>query len=121
MVASSPARWFGSGIGEGDPRRSAAAADLGAVNPESYARVCEALAGFDVRSRLAGVGVPLLAVAGADDIATPPAVMAELAGAVPDGRLDVLPGVGHLAPYEAPHEVAALLLAHLDAREPAHH
>lgn len=119
MVASSPARWFGSRVGESDGRRTAAAADLAAVDPESYARTCEALADFDVRPRLGEVGVPLLAVAGADDIATPPAVMAELVAAVPDGRLEVLPGVGHLAPYEAPEEVAALLRAHLGAREPA--
>lgn len=112
IVASSPARWFGSRVGEADPRRAAAAADLAAVDPESYARVCEALAGFDVRARLAELGVPLLAVAGADDVATPPTVLAELAAAVPDGRLEVLPGVGHLAPYEAPTEVAALLRGH---------
>ncbi len=119
MVASSPARWFGSALAGDDPRRAAAATDLAAVDPESYARVCEALAGFDVRPRLAEVGVPLLAVAGADDLATPPAVLAGLADAVPAGRLEVLPGVGHLAPYEAPDQVAALLLAHLGAREPA--
>lgn len=107
MLASSPARWFGSAIPE--ERRAAALGDLATVDPEGYARVCEALGGFDVRARLASVGVPLLAVAGAEDVATPPAVLAEIADGVADGRLAVLDGVGHLAPLEAPAEVAALL------------
>jgi pimeloyl-ACP methyl ester carboxylesterase len=111
MVTSSPARWFGSAIPA--ERRAAALDDLATVDPESYARVCEALGGFDVRSRLASVGVPLLAVAGAEDVATPPAALAEIADAVPQGRLVVLDGVGHLAPFEAPVEVAALLGDHL--------
>ncbi|WP_181411054.1 alpha/beta fold hydrolase [Nocardioides humi] len=110
MVASSPARWFGSAIRSAPGERTAGPlADLAEVDPEGYARVCEALAGFDVRARLASVSVPLLAVAGAEDVATPPAVLAELADGVPEGRLEVLDGVGHLAPYEAPAEVAALL------------
>lgn len=114
MVETSPGRWFGPAIrAAGDRRRDDALRDLAAVDPESYARVCEALAGFDVRTRLGSVAVPLLAVAGADDVATPPAVLAELAAGVPDGRVEVLPGVGHLAPYEAPEEVAALLRDHL--------
>ncbi|MDQ6522762.1 alpha/beta fold hydrolase [Nocardioides sp. LHD-245] len=113
MVAASPARWFGSSISE--ERRAAALGDLATVDPEGYARVCEALGGFDVRDRLAEVGVPLLAVAGADDVATPPDVLGAIASGVPDGRLEVLDGVGHLAPYEAPERVAALLRDHLAA------
>lgn len=120
MVASSPARWFGPGItAAADGRVQAALRDLAAVDPEGYARCCEALAGFDVRGRLGAVGVPLLAVAGADDVATPPAVLAEVAGGVADGRLEVLPGVGHLAPYEDPAAVAALLRTFLGAHVPA--
>ncbi|MCR1784156.1 alpha/beta fold hydrolase [Nocardioides carbamazepini] len=116
MLATSPARWFGSSIrAAADGRCDAAMADLAAVDPEGYARVCEALGGFDVRARLAAVRAPLLAVAGAEDVATPPAVLAEIADGVPDGRLAVLDGVGHLAPYEAPAEVAALLRDHLSA------
>lgn len=113
MVAASPARWFGSSISE--ERRTAALGDLAAVDPEGYARVCDALGGFDVRDRLAEIGAPLLAVAGADDVATPPDVLGAIASGVPDGRLEVLDGVGHLAPYEAPERVAALLRDHLAA------
>lgn len=120
MVASSPARWFGPATtAAADGRVEAALRDLAAVDPEGYARCCEALAGYDVRDRLGAVGVPLLAVAGADDVATPPAVLAELAAGVPDGRLEVLPGVGHLAPYEDPAATAALLRAFLGAPVPA--
>lgn len=111
MVVSSPARWFGSAISA--ERRAAALGDLASVDPEGYARVCAALGGFDVRDRLRDITVPLLAVAGAEDVATPPAVLAEIADGVPDGRLEVLDGVGHLAPYEAPERVAALLRDHL--------
>ncbi|HWJ68054.1 MAG TPA: alpha/beta fold hydrolase [Nocardioides sp.] len=117
MLETSPGRWFGPAITAADDgRREAALHDLAEVDPEGYARVCEALAGFDVRDRLGSVGVPLLAVAGADDVATPPAVLAEVAGGAADGHLEVLPGVGHLAPYEDPEAVAGLLRARIPAR-----
>lgn len=120
MVASSPARWFAPAVtASADGRVQDALRDLAAVDPEGYARCCEALAGFDVRDRLGTVGVPLLAVAGADDVATPTPVLAELAAGVPDGRLEVLDGVGHLAPYEDPVATAALLRAFLGAAVPA--
>ncbi|MEU0312858.1 alpha/beta fold hydrolase [Nocardioides sp. NPDC006273] len=117
MVESSPARWFGPIItASGDGRCRAALCDLAEVEPEGYALVCEALAGYDLRPRLESVRVPLLAVAGADDLATPPQTLAEITDQVSDGRLEVLPGVGHLAPYEAPEAVAGLLREWTTAR-----
>ncbi|TNM37499.1 alpha/beta fold hydrolase [Nocardioides albidus] len=114
MVASSPARWFGPAIvAAGSDLVHAALRDLAAVDAEGYARTCEALATFDVTARLATVSAPVLAVAGADDVATPPELLATIADAVPRGRLDVIPGVGHLAPLEAPDRVASLLSAFL--------
>lgn len=110
MVESSSARWFGPTIiASGEGRCRAALCDLAEVEPEGYARVCEALADYDLRPRLESVRAPLLAVAGADDLATPPQTLAEITDRVSDGRLEVLPGVGHLAPYEAPEVVADLL------------
>lgn len=111
MVASSPARWFGSAID--GAARTAALDDLAGVDPEGYARVCEALGGFDVRDRLGAIGVPVLAVAGAEDVATPPPELEEIAAGVRRGELAILEGVGHLAPYEAPEAVTALLDAFL--------
>ena len=72
-----------------------------------YGQVCGALAEFDVRDRLAEIGVPVLAVAGADDAATPTDSCARSPSGVRDGRLVELDGVAHLAPAEAPGEVAA--------------
>lgn len=116
MVLSSPSRWFGPAIlAAADGRTDAALADLDAVDPEGYARTCEAIGSYDVRARLGAVKVPVLAIAGSDDVATPPAMLADIARGVKNGRLEVLDGVGHLAPYEAPTEVATLLHAHLSA------
>jgi len=83
------------------------------VDPGGYAEVCCALAGFDVRHRLSDIGTPLLAIAGAGDQVTPPSSLAAIADGVRHGRLVVLDNVAHLPPVEAPHEVAALLVAHL--------
>ena len=59
---------------------------------------------FDVTERLAEIANPVLAIAGAEDIATPPESLARIASGVKDGRLVVLDGVGHLAPAEAPNQ-----------------
>ena len=75
--------------------------------------MCGALAGFDVRDRLGEVRAPVLAVAGAHDPVTPPDLLSEVADGVRDGRLVVLPDASHLAPAEAPAEVARLIRTHL--------
>ncbi|MET0420061.1 MAG: alpha/beta fold hydrolase, partial [Actinoplanes sp.] len=113
VVAGSIERWFGPGFPEREPVVTAALLDaLRAADPESYALVCEALAAFDVRSRLREITAPVLAVAGAHDQPTPPAALARIAEGVRNGRLVVLDGVAHLAPAEQPETVAALLDEH---------
>ncbi|MFZ1116290.1 MAG: 4-carboxymuconolactone decarboxylase, partial [Propionibacteriaceae bacterium] len=81
----------------------------------AYALACEALADFDVRSRLGEIAVPVLAVAGAEDFATPPELLAEIANGVQRGELQILDGAAHLAPAEVPEEVAKLIMKHFDA------
>jgi 3-oxoadipate enol-lactonase/4-carboxymuconolactone decarboxylase len=78
--------------------------------------VCDALALFDVTERLSQITVPVLAIAGAEDIPTPPRGLAQIASDVKDGRLVVLDGVGHLAPAEAPDRVAELIADHVAPR-----
>jgi 3-oxoadipate enol-lactonase len=73
-----------------------------AVDPQTFHAACEALATLDVRDRLAQVTVPALVLVGEHDEATPPAMSAELAAGLPDGRLVVLPGCAHVPQLQDP-------------------
>ena len=114
MVTGSAERWFAAGfLAAHSDVAAGLLSNLQHADREGYAQVCDALAGFDVRARLAEITAPVLAVAGAEDVATPPALLAEIAAGVRNGRLVVLDGVAHLAPAEAPEEVARLIVEHL--------
>jgi 3-oxoadipate enol-lactonase/4-carboxymuconolactone decarboxylase len=114
MVEGSAQRWFGPGFLDAEPERGSALLHaLQAVDDTGYAMVCEALADFDVRDRLGEVEVPVLAVAGSHDVATPPELLRAIADGVRDGAYVELDGVAHLAPAERPDEVAALVRRHL--------
>lgn len=113
MVSGSAERWFAPGFLDREPALgSALLHSLSEADDEGYAAVCEALATFDVRHRLADIDPPVLAVAGEHDVPTPPSSLAEIADGVRDGWLVVLPDVAHLAPVEAPVEVARLIVEH---------
>jgi 3-oxoadipate enol-lactonase / 4-carboxymuconolactone decarboxylase len=110
LIDSAPERWFAPDFPDRAPQTAAALLnDLAACDNESYAAACDALAEFDVRSRLAEIGAPLLVVAGARDASTPLPLLQYLAAGVQQGRMVVLDGVAHLAPAEAPDRVARLI------------
>jgi 3-oxoadipate enol-lactonase/4-carboxymuconolactone decarboxylase len=83
---------------------------LAGIDPEGYARCCEAIAGLDLD--LARVAAPTLVIAGADDPAAPPAGMRALAATL-DAGFEVVGPAAHLATVEQPRQIARLLLAHL--------
>ncbi|GIE89867.1 bifunctional 3-oxoadipate enol-lactonase/4-carboxymuconolactone decarboxylase PcaDC [Actinoplanes regularis] len=112
VVAGSAERWFTAGFPESE--REPLLDALRATDDESYARCCEALAGFDVRERLAEIVTPVLAVAGGQDKPTPPEGLRLIAESVLHGRLVVLDEVAHLAPAESPEVVAFLLDQHFE-------
>jgi 3-oxoadipate enol-lactonase/4-carboxymuconolactone decarboxylase len=113
MIASSAERWFGPGFLTREPAAGATLlSTLQDADAEGYAQICDALATFDVRDRLAEIGTAVLAIAGTHDESTPPAKLLEIARGVRHGSLTVLDGVAHLAPIEQPDQVAELLLAH---------
>jgi 3-oxoadipate enol-lactonase len=120
QIVGSAQRWFAPGFIERDAVTTTGLLHaLQDADRFSYARACEALAGFDATGRLGAVDVPVLAVVGAHDAATPPDAVAELAGAT-GGRLVVVEGAGHLVPAEAPQDVARLLDEHIGAHPPHH-
>jgi 3-oxoadipate enol-lactonase/4-carboxymuconolactone decarboxylase len=113
LVSVTAERWFAHGFFEREPDRGAALLHaLHVADDRGYVQVCEALAHFDVRDRLTEIGQPVLAIAGKEDMVTPPALLREIATVVRAGRLVVLEGAAHLAPAERPAEVADLLRQH---------
>lgn len=79
------------------------------ADDDSYARCCEALAAYDVRSDLGRIDVPVLAAWGAFDAVAPEVKAVEIAEGVTDGRAVRIDDAGHLPPAEQPEAVAALL------------
>lgn len=119
QVVGSAQRWFAPGFIERDPVTTTGLLhDLQGADRFSYARACEALAAFDAGTSPGAVQVPVLAVVGAHDVATPPGSVAEVAEAT-GGRLVVVEDAGHLVPAEAPQDVARLLDEHFRTA-PAH-
>jgi pimeloyl-ACP methyl ester carboxylesterase len=68
----------------------------------------------DSRPDLRAIACPTLVLAGREDQITPPKLQLEMAAAIPDATLVLVPRSGHLAPLERPDAVTRQLLAWLD-------
>lgn len=111
LIIPSAQRWFAPGSVEREPELSGRLLHaLRDADAESYARCCEALAGFDVRGRLGEVRMPVLALWGERDAVAPQAKADEIASGVGAGRAEMIAGVAHLPPAEHPLSTAAALL-----------
>jgi pimeloyl-ACP methyl ester carboxylesterase len=116
LVGPSAGRWYAPGFIEKNPELvGAMLIELSDTDDESYALCCEALAVCDLRSRLAEIDVPVLALWGALDVVIPPADARAVAEGVRHGRGLELAGVAHLAPAESPTEVAEALIEFFSA------
>jgi pimeloyl-ACP methyl ester carboxylesterase len=109
-VAPAIRRWFAPGFFERDPASARALLDtLRRVDDDGYARTCEALAEFDARHRLSEIDTPIVAIAGANDIATPPDSLRYIATNVTRGRFVEVAQAAHLVPAEQPDRIADVL------------
>lgn len=76
---------------------------------------------MDLREGIARIDVPTIVLVGSLDTLTPVPMSRTLAATIPGARLEILPGYGHMLPYEAPDVVAEAVLdqVHRPAVTPA--
>jgi 3-oxoadipate enol-lactonase len=72
----------------------------------------QAIAGHDTSARLGTVTTPTLVMHGTEDLLLAPENGRLIASLVPDARLEIFDGVGHLFFWEQPQRAAELLRAH---------
>lgn len=89
---------------------------MGDVGAEPAVRQLHAIVGrADHRALLARLDLPVAVVCGRDDRITPLALSQASVALIPNARLVVVEGAGHLAPMEQPDAVAAALRELLEA------
>lgn len=75
----------------------------------TFLQACEALATLDLRPELPSVQVPALVLVGEMDEATPPPMSRELAAALPQAALTILPGCAHVPQLQEPEQFLAAI------------
>ncbi|WP_225802065.1 alpha/beta fold hydrolase [Streptomyces sp. NK15101] len=113
MARTAPEQWFTPLFAGAQPAIVDWAVQMvRTTDPACYIAACEALAVFDVREALGGIGIPALVLVGSEDQVTGPAEARTLVAGIADARLAVVPGASHLAPVEQPAAVTDLLTEH---------
>lgn len=108
------ARWFTPAYLQDNPEvKARSEATVAGTPDEGYAGCCEVIGAMDLRADLASITAPTLAIAGADDPATPPPHLQAIAESVDDGRLLVVPDSAHLANAQQPRAVTSAIVDHL--------
>ncbi len=103
-------RWFAPGYAAANPSDFRGYSHMLQRTPlDGYIATCAAVRDTDLTAAAAGVQAPALVLCGEDDGATPPALGQQLANTLPNGRLVLIPGAGHLPPIEQPSLVAAAI------------
>ena len=82
--------------------REEVVATMSRIDPAAYRIGAEAVWLADQRERAAAIRVPTLVLVGDQDKVTPPPLSDELAALIPDAKLQVIAGAGHLANIEKP-------------------
>jgi pimeloyl-ACP methyl ester carboxylesterase len=107
------------GPGASAELRAQVAALIRAAPRQGAAEASRAMARRDDSTGLVKkLSVPLLAITGSQDLLIPPEESERLAQGAPQGRLEVIPEVGHLSNLEAPEHFNALVRDFLDRLRP---
>ncbi|SPJ32188.1 bifunctional 3-oxoadipate enol-lactonase/4-carboxymuconolactone decarboxylase PcaDC [Kushneria phyllosphaerae] len=118
MAGELAPRWFSATTRENPALVEGWRAQLARTDDESYARLCEMLAGFDMRGAFTDSAERdgLYLLGGSDDLSTPPETLEALAEVLNAAPLEILTGVGHVPSVEQPERVARRLMTWLGAR-----
>lgn len=120
QVGSSLARWFTpEGLAENRWGVRYARECVLRGDPAQVAAAWRSFARLDVAGRLSSGDWPTLVLCGERDASTGPAVMSELASAIPGAAYVELPGAPHMPTLETPELVIAALDRFLPRDEPA--
>jgi 3-oxoadipate enol-lactonase len=115
VAASVVSRWFTPDYLAVHPDVRIEAEHMVANTPaEGYAACCEVIAKLDLRDDLPSIQAPTLAIAGADDAATPPAMLRDIADTIAGAKVLVVPRSAHLANAEQPAIITPALIEHLE-------
>ncbi|MEM7641249.1 MAG: 3-oxoadipate enol-lactonase [Pseudomonadota bacterium] len=101
-------RWFGRDF-LASPGHGLWRARFCQTPPKGYAGCSAAIKGTDFYTPTSTLRLPVLAIAGSEDGATPPDLVRETAALVPDSRFELMPRAGHLPCVEKPDDYAAIL------------
>jgi pimeloyl-ACP methyl ester carboxylesterase len=104
LARAAPAELLGSRAGPDAARRTEAL--LAQVPEDAYRQAIACLVTFDRREALNAITVPTLLIAGEEDRNAPLRTMERMVTAMPRAAIEVLRGVGHMAPLEAPEAFA---------------
>lgn len=110
LIPDTADRWFAAGfLDEDNPAGPMVCEMLGNVPDDGYIACCRALARFDITERIPQIRIPILFLAGAQDLGNPPESMRALAEQVPDGQATVIPDAAHIVVAEHPDLVCDAL------------
>lgn len=93
-------------------------ASFGRIPTTGFRAAVECLPHHDVRHELTRIDCPALVIVGSADRETPVEYARALAAGLADSRLEILEGVGHLSPSEAPERFNTLVGEFLDCPDP---
>ena len=115
LAEPSRGRWFTDEFRRGHPDEVERLIDMITATPvEGYAGCCEALARFDLWSRVEKVTAPTRVIAGERDPSAPLPEVREMSERIPGADLVVLEDVSHVANVAAPERFNDAVRAHLE-------
>lgn len=88
-------------------------ASMSALHKDSYLKTIEATTNYSRNLELEKIRVPTHIVVGDEDTLTPPALSQSMASRIPNARLTIVKGAGHLSNIEQPEAFNEAVLAFL--------